>query len=502
MILIATASADTYITNKLIDGVQAVSGNVGRAGTIDIFKLYNESSYVTSSVELSRGLIKFDLSQAKLLSSSSINVSHESFKATMSLKSLSVGQPTPSNFAIEVFPLANPFSEGLGRDVISFADVDYSNFLEKSSGSFWFVSGAGQQGTLGSSSIDYFVSGNLNDGNGITPLLSRQQFSTGIEDLSIDVTRIVSATIAGIIPDNGFRLSFSSQEESDNITRFVKRFASRHVREQSNRPTLTLSYNNSVVDNHSSSYFDIANSYVVHNTIRGQYKNFVSGSTLTQITGSNCLIVRFSTGSYVNYVTASQVQWGSQATGIYSASLLIDSSNSGVISGSITIKSALDSSGSIRFDERWTSLDQTITFFTGSILITKPQGKVLIASARKLRSSIFSTPTSITRGTDVRLRVSFFDDYENNKSSRMPVEPQPLQIENCRIRFRDTISGKLLFDFNNEGSKMSNDSLSNYFDFQTFGFPIGVPIAPEFQFNIDGQSIEILNNTYKLIVSE
>ena len=84
----------------------------------------------------------------------------------------------------------------------------------------------------------------------------------------------------------------------------------------------------------------------------------------------------------------------------------------------------------------------------------------------------------------------------------MPVEPQPLQIENCRIRLRDTISGKLLFDFNNEGSKMSNDSLSNYFDFQTFGFPIGVPITPEFKFNIDGQSIEILNNTYKLIVSE
>jgi hypothetical protein len=502
VILIATASSDTYITNKLIDGVQAVSGNVGRAGTIDIFKLYNESSYVTSSLELSRGLIKFDLSQAKLLSSSSINISHQSFKAIMSLKSLSIGQPTPSNFEIEVFPLANPFVEGLGRDVISFADVDYANFLEKSSGSFWFTSGAGQQGSLGDSNIDYFVSGNLSDGNGLSSLKSNQQFSTGLEDLSIDVTKIVSATIAGIIPDNGFRISFSSQQENDNITRFVKRFASRHVREQSNRPTLTLSYDNSIVDNHSSSYFDISNSYVIHNTIRGQYRNFTSGTNLTSVTGSNCIIVRFSTGSYVNYVTASQVQWGSQATGIYSASLSIDSSNSGVITGSVTIKSALDVSGSIRFDERWTSLDKSVTFFSGSIVMTKSQGKVSIASARKLRSTIFSTPTTATRGTDVRLRVSFFDDYENNKSSRMPVEPQQLQIQNCRIRLRDTISGKLLFDFNDEGSKMSNDSLSNYFDLQTHCFPVGVPILPEFKFNIDGQSVEILNNTYKLIVSE
>ena len=44
MYLILTASSDTYITNKIIDNdYRAIDANVGRAGTIDIFKLYDES---------------------------------------------------------------------------------------------------------------------------------------------------------------------------------------------------------------------------------------------------------------------------------------------------------------------------------------------------------------------------------------------------------------------------------------------------------------------------
>ena len=46
MILQLTASSDTYITNKIINNsFSASDANVGRAGTIDLFKLYNESSF-------------------------------------------------------------------------------------------------------------------------------------------------------------------------------------------------------------------------------------------------------------------------------------------------------------------------------------------------------------------------------------------------------------------------------------------------------------------------
>lgn len=502
MIVITTASADTYITNKLIDTLPAVSGNVGRAGTIDIFKLYDESAYVTGALELSRALIKFDLGQISILASSSINISDPSFKAVVKMRSLSVGQPTPSNFTLDLYPLANPFNEGIGRDVISFADVDYANFNQRISGSSWNASGAGASGSLGDSNIDYFVSGNLQDGQGLTSLCVSQTFQTGLEDLTMDVTRIVSATIAGVLPDNGYRISFSIAQETDGVTRFVKRFASRHVRDSSNRPTLTVSYDNSVIDNHSSSYFDTKNSLVVHNTVRGQYRNFLSGTALTPVTGSNCAIVRLSTGSYVSYVTASQITWASQVTGIYSASFTLPAASAGIITGSVTIASALASSGSIILDERWTSIDGTVTFFSGSVIVQGVKASLATGSPRKLRASVFSTLAEVTRGTPVRLRVAFFDDYENNKASRFPIDPHPLQISEGRLRIRNVVTGKLLFDFDDQGSKLSCDTVSNYFDIQTHGFPLGIPLSTEFQFDIDGQRVQLTSIPYRLTVSE
>jgi hypothetical protein len=65
MYLILTSSKDAYITDKIIESkFRAVDANTGRAGTIDIFKLYNESflSGEINPIELSRGLVKFDFS--------------------------------------------------------------------------------------------------------------------------------------------------------------------------------------------------------------------------------------------------------------------------------------------------------------------------------------------------------------------------------------------------------------------------------------------------------
>ena len=170
MILITSASSDTYITNKIIDSTLMVSGNVGRAGTLDLFKLYDESSAITGSTELSRILIKFDLGKANLLASSSLNISDSTFSAKIKLSNLSTGKPVPNNFTVEVFPLAVSFSEGVGRDVISFADVDSANFVSSSVNVPWNTSGAYKSGTLGAASLDFYASGNLSDGDGLVNL--------------------------------------------------------------------------------------------------------------------------------------------------------------------------------------------------------------------------------------------------------------------------------------------------------------------------------------------
>jgi len=114
-------TADTYITNKVILEKRKYTANVGQAGTLDVFKLHNESrsgSAPTTVQELSRLLIKFDLSALHALTSSFLDISHSSFKCYISLKDIYGGQPVPSNFTLEAMPLSQSFAEGNGRDIV------------------------------------------------------------------------------------------------------------------------------------------------------------------------------------------------------------------------------------------------------------------------------------------------------------------------------------------------------------------------------------------------
>jgi hypothetical protein len=140
--------------------------------------------------------------------------------------------------------LAKSFDEGVGKDIISFSDVDSSNFITASvSGqtpTLWTFTGSNKEGLLGSSDLDIITSGNLNDGKGTVLLWKSQLFESGEEDLNVDVTTIVSGVLSSQIPDCGFRISLSGSEETDEKTRFVKRFASRHATTVENRPRLIV----------------------------------------------------------------------------------------------------------------------------------------------------------------------------------------------------------------------------------------------------------------------
>ena len=101
MYRILTASKDTYVTNKIINNdLRAKDANVGQAGTLDIFKLYAESTSGsdTTPTEISRALIKFDLDPLRSITGSFLDYSHSSFKCFLRLTDVYGGQTTPSNF--------------------------------------------------------------------------------------------------------------------------------------------------------------------------------------------------------------------------------------------------------------------------------------------------------------------------------------------------------------------------------------------------------------------
>jgi hypothetical protein len=479
MFVIVTASADTYITDKLIDSIRVVSGNVGRASTLDIFKLYDESTAVTGAIEISRALLDFDYSRLRSLSSSSLSLNN--FKAYLKMTSVSTGQPVPSNFTLSLFPLARDFNEGLGRDIVSFADVDQANFLSSSTETSWFVTGATKGGLLGSNDVDYYTSGNFGSAAGLHSFEKKQTFEVGNEDLKIDVTEFVSASIVGLLPRSSFRLSFTGSQETDGVTRFVKRFASRHVKNSLARPRIEVFFDDSRVDDRTFATFDVSGTLYISNYVRGARSNLVSGSSLAKIEGANCLLLRLSTGSYSQYFTGSQDLASQYVTGAYFSPFVIRSNDSSVVSGSVKLSDHVLASGSVTFDEVWSSLDRTVIFRSGSLKVSKndAQGNIYREGHLTVRCS---GPADSPPDTRVLVRCKFFDLLTDERAVKYSIIRSPDPVVG-HYRIVDLHSGQVYIDFDETGTKLSLDDQGNFFEFYSDSVPYGRPV--KFEFRVD-----------------
>ena len=276
-----------------------------------------------TSVELSRLLLSFDLSG--LGDYETLDVTHSDFNATLRLYDILDGQMAPTNFNVEIFPLANTFTEGIGRDTGSFSDLDICNFVTASYSStpvLWNSVGANAKGNVGDPEIDVYVSQSDGEG-GFDQLYVTKEFIEGTEPFTFDVTPIVKEMVLGNVPDHGFRISYSELEEQDGKTYFLKRFASRHVLNQYLKPRLTISWNDSFRDNSKNAIFDMSTTLIFQNTERGTPAFATAYEKL-----DNTLTLSLSTGSWSDDITVSRAaaygDAGTQIPGMYSSTFTID----------------------------------------------------------------------------------------------------------------------------------------------------------------------------------
>lgn len=467
------ALKDTYIVNRVIKGNRTYAANVGQAGSLDLLKIYGNSFSASLPLsELSRVLIQFDLSALKNdFAAGKIDIANSSFNCSLNLFDVYGGQPTPSNFVLKVYPLSQSFDEGLGRDIVFYQDSDISNFLSASfsngTASLWNSPGADSKGSLGSSNIDLIFTANL--GAGTTNMWVTQSFQKGTENLQVDVTKIVSATLAGIIPDLGFRISYTETIESDSRTYFVKRFGSSQAADPYVQPQLVLKYNDAIVSNENNLTFDSQGTLFLYNFVRGNLVNVVSGTALAPIVGANCMLLRLSTpistsngvSNYETYITASQHKLGNTyVQGVYSASFTLPSAIP-------QFAKKLAQSGSIKFDQIWTSFDYTIPYFSGSITVTPPQ----TSTGPTKPSRYFLNVTNVAEeylATDVTRMKVFIFDYSSPviTLTRVPLETPSVVVENAFYSIRDVANNTVVipFDIVYNSTKLSADSQTMYFD--------------------------------------
>lgn len=466
MIKIISASADTYITNRIVSRhFRATDANVGAAGTIDLFKLYNESVIVgeETPIELSRALIRFDLNPVRALTGSIFDPNSSTFKCVLRMKDVYGGQATPHGFDLILHPLSKSFTEGIGRDIVRFEDVGAANFLTASyaggSSIAWSGQGASAEGDAGLPNID--IISHADFGSGPENVTVVQHFD-GEEDLVMDVTRIVSGTLAGIIPDHGFRISFSGSQETDSKTRFVKRFTTRHSASPSKRPRLEVSIDDSVRDNHANMLFNTAGTLFLRNVERGTLRNFISGSSSTAVSGDSCMKLRIVSGTYSASFDVSQARQGiNPVAGLYRSTVTIDRFTEPLFTH-------LKTSSSASFSEIWESNDGTVGFYTGSFDVNlsqaiayKPQTRSLYARITNCKSeySLFETPRFILFIEDLDEEVVF---------TRYPRENNGHVYDKVYYSVKDSVSGEVVIPYMDEtdATRVSSAQDGMYFDFR------------------------------------
>ena len=283
-----------------------------------------------TAIELSRVLLNFDLSE--LGDFSTLDVTDTDFKATLRLFDILDGQMAPTNFNVELFPMAKTFTEGIGRDTGAFNDLDICNFVTSSYSStpvLWGTPGANKKGIVGDGETDNDVFASGSEGE---QYYVSKEFVEGTEPFTFDVTNIVKAMAVGDITNHGFRISFSELEEQDGKTYFLKRFASRHVLNQYLKPRLCISWNDSYRDNSKNAIFDTSTTLTFQNTVRGTTE-FATDYEYTVDGTSDSLALTISTGSYSQTFAASHATaYGTlekEIDGMYGTSFTINTLDDG-----------------------------------------------------------------------------------------------------------------------------------------------------------------------------
>lgn len=492
MFRILKADKDTYITNKYVDGISAKSGNLGTAGTVDLFKLYGITiANNVAQTELSRILLHFDLNPLKdLIAQEKIDISHPSFKCQLSLRDVYGGQTTPDNFSVDIFPLSASFDEGLGKDTAYYVDEGVANFFSASRSAAWLGEGC-SLACFSTSPGDYITSS-------VTVANTRvsQTFITGEEDLLVDVTHIVSATLKGDLPDSGYRISFNDSIESDTYTYFVKRFATRHAYDETKHPKILVKFDDSITDETSNLRVDSSAdaSLFLYNYVQGQLTNLVSSSA--PVVGTDCILLELKTeasgvGSYSLFFTGSQHYVGAfGAPGIYSASVSLPLTNP-------YIKASYLQTGSISFTPVWSSLDRTIAYVTGSKVVAHAPDRINHRlNPRRYVVGVLGISNDYAEAEEVTLRVNIFD--ENSpiiKATRLPHELPGLVLKNSYYAIRNSTTNEYVipFDATDNSTRLSSDASGMYFSFNTSALTPQRSYVVDIMTIVDGQQQKYLN---------
>jgi hypothetical protein len=326
------ATKDNTITNAFKGQTltRATGSNVGAADALEIYKLYDRIE--TAGTELSRILVQFDTDD--IASKRATGEIPASGSVSFFLNLFNARHPfsVPENITLLVQPLSKSWDEGRGVDLDTYTDTGVSNWISASSLQSWDSAGG-----------DYV--------SGYDKALS---LTTGLEDLSVDITNIVEDTLNSTIENFGFGVRLSGSLETDDQNYYTKKFFARTSQFFFKRPTIEARWDSSIKDQRgdfyvSSSMLSIENLHTIYlyNNFRGNPTNIPSigtGNIYVRLFDAEAGGTEIGSSVSVNY----PITGGFADTGLYSCSFDLDTTASTVY-------------------DRWYDSALSTCFYTGTI---------------------------------------------------------------------------------------------------------------------------------------
>lgn len=431
MLVSIEPNKDAFISNKILNpyGQQATGSNTGLAGALTIFHMSGtDNPTKVAAIENSRILLNFDLTQFTQYSSIGFTASSGTY--TLKMYDAPLAEILPSSFEIEAYRISGSWDEGNGFDLQGLGDVGPVNWVSRSNSDSW----------------------NNNGGDFFTSISASQTFSTGVENMEMDITSLVIDALSSGSSNLGIMLKLTDTIESGSSNIYPKAFFARHTSDPLRKPRLEGGVSTDITnDRRGGVSLGEDASVFMYYLPRGTFANApgeVSGSFLT---GSDVfeVIVTSSLG-YNQSFSGSYVK-----EGFYSSDMFIPFSG--------TIAEHVVNSGSVKVQDWWYRDSDGLLLHSGEIKLVNPtenglDAKNYRATIKNLKDEYYPSEVPI---------LQLFISYVNNKRTPvgyLPEENTSVYVEDVRYEVRDSETGALMIK-DSEFTKTSSSTSGNFFYF-------------------------------------
>ena len=513
------ASKDTTIVNAYEPNLttRGTGSNTGKADVGEVFSIYGRES--SGSQELSRFLMQFPITQVSTDRSNDVIPVSGSVNFYLKVFNASHSKTVPENFSLVIHAVSQSWQEGVGLDLEGYKDLTKgasgANWMSASNTAYW----TDINGTVLAGGSYHTGSTNADVDTEIHTF--KQTFTTGLEDLEIDITPLVEQWIAGTYTNYGIGIKLSASYEAfesgsaNNITSrtpgqlaldasddtqsviynpsgsvtsyYTKRFFASGSQFFFSRPAIEARWSSVTKDDrgdftYSSSLAPASenlNTLYLYNYIRGQLTNIptigTTGSIMVSLHSGNADNTSPTGSGLVLYDSTTSITGGYVSTGIYSCSIGLTGSNA---------------APAILFDV-WHSGSQANQHTTATQYFTSSLSPSFVSASQRVDTPVYYMNITNLKNTYRGTETARFNLYVRSKFWNPTIytiattNAPTTTIHSASYKVYRVLDGLDAVKYNTGsdfGTGLSYDVSGNYFDFDMGLLDPGYAYAFKFAF--------------------